>query len=99
MTAISPSLNHEVSDLVLEQIHLFKQPFDLSDSELLEYHLRHLQIMTLYRELDEVARKMRQPLREPNLADFGGHYRRAIRNRASDNHDLEPSYRPPAPSV
>jgi len=46
----------EVNDLVLEQIYLLKQPANLTDSELLEYHLRHLQIMTLYRKLDQAVR-------------------------------------------
>jgi len=56
MMATSPSLKREVNDLVLEQIHAFKQPADITDSQLLEYHLRHLQIMTLYRQPDRVAK-------------------------------------------
>jgi hypothetical protein len=53
--ATSSSLKHEVSDLVLEQIFAFKQPVDIDDRLLLEYHLRHQRIMTLYRELDRVG--------------------------------------------
>ena len=46
------SIKREVNDLVLEQIYAFKEPTDIDDQQLLEYHLRHLRIMTLYRELD-----------------------------------------------
>ncbi len=56
MTATSPGLKREVNDLVLEQIRAFKRSSTITDSELLEYHLRHLQIMILYRRLDQVAR-------------------------------------------
>jgi len=52
MTATNPSLKHEVNDLVLEQIHTLKQPTDLTEPELLEYHLRYQRIMTLYQELE-----------------------------------------------
>jgi len=55
MNTSSHSLQREVKNLVLEQIFAFKEPTDLDDRLLLEYHLRHLQIMTLYRELDKVG--------------------------------------------
>jgi hypothetical protein len=55
MAASSHALTREVNDLVLEQIFTFKQPADFDDRQLLEYHLRHLRIMTLYRELDRVG--------------------------------------------
>jgi hypothetical protein len=51
----SPSLRREVNDLVLEQVYAFKEPTDIDDRHLLEYHLRHLRIMTLYRELDRIG--------------------------------------------
>jgi hypothetical protein len=54
MTVTSPALQHELNALVREQIQLFKQPAILSDTEILEYHLRYLQIMVLYRELDRI---------------------------------------------
>lgn len=57
MTTTRPRPKDEVNDLVLEQIYLFKQPANLTDANLLEYHLRHLQIMTLYRELDQAMRR------------------------------------------
>jgi len=56
MTAASPSLRHELNDLVREQIHAFKQHTGLTDTQIFEYHLRHVQIMTLYQELDRKAR-------------------------------------------
>jgi len=52
MTATSPSLKREVEELIADQVRLFKQPVSLDDRDLLEYHLRHYFIMTLYRELD-----------------------------------------------
>ena len=55
MTASSHTLTREVADLVLEQIFAFKAPIELNDRELLEYHLRHLRILTLYHELDRVG--------------------------------------------
>ena len=55
MTATSQILKREVSDLMLEQIFVFKEPTGLSDRQLLEYHLRHLRIMTLCHELDRVG--------------------------------------------
>ena len=51
----SHSLQREVKNLVLEQICAFKERPDLDDRLLLEYHLRHLQIMSLYRDLDKVG--------------------------------------------
>ena len=55
--AIQPRPKDEVDDLVLEQIYLFKQPANLTDLQLLEYHLCHLKIMTLCRELDQAGRQ------------------------------------------
>lgn len=55
MAASSLALCREVNDLVLEQIFAFKQAANLDDRQLLEYHLRHLRILTLYRELDRVG--------------------------------------------
>jgi hypothetical protein len=52
MVVTSPSLKREVEELIADQIRLFKQPVSLDDRDLLEYHLRHCFIMTLYRELD-----------------------------------------------
>jgi hypothetical protein len=46
MTPNIQILKREVNDLVLEQIFVFKEPTDLTDRQLLEYHLRHLRIMT-----------------------------------------------------
>ena len=91
--ATSPSLKREVNDLVLEQIHAFKQPADITDSQLLEYHLRHLQIMTLYRQLDRVAKTGDGPSALLGHADLDGHHLREMRDRVSDNRDIEQSYR------
>jgi|HubBroStandDraft_2_1064218.scaffolds.fasta_scaffold614946_2 hypothetical protein len=52
MVATSPSLKREVEELIADQVRLFKQPVSLDERDLLEYHLRHYFIMTLYRELD-----------------------------------------------
>jgi hypothetical protein len=54
--ATQPRPKDQVNDLVLEQIYLFKQPTNMTDSQLFEYQLRHLQIMTLYRKLDRAVR-------------------------------------------
>ena len=48
MAATSHSLKSEVEELFLEQIHAFKQSAAMDDRDLLEYHLRHYQIMSLY---------------------------------------------------
>jgi hypothetical protein len=55
MTATSQVLKSEVNDLVLEQIFALKEPTDLKNRQLLEYHLRHVRIMALFRELDRVG--------------------------------------------
>ena len=55
MAASFPVVRHEVEELVLEQIRAFKQPRDLDDHDIFEYHLRHYQIMTLYREMDRTG--------------------------------------------
>jgi hypothetical protein len=57
--ATPPRPKDQINDLVLEQIYLFKQPTNMTDSQLFEYHLRHLQIMTLYRKLDRAVRQVR----------------------------------------
>jgi hypothetical protein len=56
MAATNPSLEREVEELVLEQIHLFKQSAALDDFDIFEYHLRHYQIMVLYGRLDRLGR-------------------------------------------
>jgi len=56
MTVTSPSVQHQVDDLILEQIHTFKEPNTLSAAQIFEYHLRHRQLMELLRELDKVKR-------------------------------------------
>ena len=66
MNAASPIHKREVNDLVLEQILVFKQPSRITDPQLLEYYLRHLRIMTLYREQDRAHQsegRSRQPRR------------------------------------
>ena len=55
MTTSSHALTREVNDLVLEQIFTFKQSVEPDDRQLLEYHLRHLLIVSLYRQLDRVG--------------------------------------------
>jgi hypothetical protein len=55
MTVTSQVLKREMDDLVLEQVIVFKEATDLRDRQLLEYHLRHFRIMTLYRELDKIG--------------------------------------------
>lgn len=52
MTVTSPRLRHDMDDLILEQIHALKERSSLTDAQIFEYHLRHQQIMQLYRELD-----------------------------------------------
>ena len=56
MNAANPIHIREVNDLILEQILVFKQPTRITDPELLEYYLRHLRIMALYREQDSASR-------------------------------------------
>jgi len=55
MAATDLSLKNEVESLVLEQIHAFKQAATMSELDILEYHLRHYQIMTLFIQLDRLA--------------------------------------------
>jgi hypothetical protein len=55
MTASSRALTLEINELVLEQIFTLKQSVELDDRQLLEYHLRHLLILSLYRQLDRVG--------------------------------------------
>jgi hypothetical protein len=52
MSAANPTHLREVNDLILEQILVFKQPTRITDPQLLEYYLRHLRLMALYREQD-----------------------------------------------
>ncbi len=56
MAATSPSLQRELEALVLEQIHALKQQARLNERDIFEYHLRHYQIMMLYRQLDRGSR-------------------------------------------
>ena len=51
MADASLSLNHEVEELVLEQINSFKQSGGMDDQKILESHLRHLRIIELCRRL------------------------------------------------
>jgi hypothetical protein len=62
-TASNGSLKGEIDDLVLEQIHVFKQFSRLSNGEILEYNLRHQHIVWLYRKLDESAKGWSVPNR------------------------------------
>ncbi len=48
----APSLEQKIEQLVVEQIHMFKQPAKMDNEEIFEYHLRHYQIMLLYGEMD-----------------------------------------------
>jgi hypothetical protein len=48
----TPSLAQQIDELVLEQIRTFKESVTMDDEGILEYHLRHYQIMTLYKEMD-----------------------------------------------
>ena len=52
----APSLQQEVEELVLEQIRAFKQSRNMDEGDIFEFHLRHYQIMALYREMDRVTR-------------------------------------------
>ena len=45
-------LQHELDDLLVEQIHTLKGPNSLSDTQIFEHHLRHCQLIELFRELD-----------------------------------------------
>jgi hypothetical protein len=51
----APSPEQEVEQLVLEQIRIFKQTEHMSDSDIVEYHLRHYRILFLYRERKRMA--------------------------------------------
>jgi len=99
MTATSHSLKREVNDLVLEQVHALKQPVKIDDRELLEYHLRHLQIMMLYRELDGHPEEWHpSPIGFVRLdhANLHGRRLRAMRDRVPDYHEREQVYRLPS---
>ena len=50
-----PSLEQEVEQLVAEQIRIFKETEHMSDSDIVEYHLRHYRILLLYRERERMA--------------------------------------------
>jgi hypothetical protein len=52
VTVTGPSLQHEIDDLILEQVHAFKEPNSLSVVQIFEYHLRHRRLIELFRELD-----------------------------------------------
>jgi len=51
MAEASLSSKREVDELVFEQISAFKHSTSMSTQHMLELHLRHLQIMELYRRL------------------------------------------------
>ena len=51
MAEASLSSKRDVDELVLEQISVFKHSTSMSTQDILEFHLRHLQIMELYRWL------------------------------------------------
>jgi hypothetical protein len=55
MAVTSDSLQRELEELVLEQIYALKQTSAMSDRDILEFHLRHYQIVMLYRRLDRNA--------------------------------------------
>ena len=61
MTATSPGLTSKVETLVLEQIRALTKPGVMDKRDLLEYHLRHYQIMQLYREIDRAKRRFDAP--------------------------------------
>ena len=46
------NLDQEIDRLVLEQIKMFKYSPKMNDAQILEYHLRHCEIMRLYMEKD-----------------------------------------------
>jgi len=48
----TPSLAQQIEELVLEQVRTFKESVTMDYEGILEYHLRHYQIMTLYKEMD-----------------------------------------------
>jgi hypothetical protein len=50
-----PSFEQEVEQLVVEQIRKFKKTERMSDSDIVEYHLRHYRILFLYRERERMA--------------------------------------------
>lgn len=56
MAATSHSLKRELEALVLEQIHALKQSATLNERDIFEYHLRHYQIIVLYRQLERGSR-------------------------------------------
>ena len=48
-------LKKEVQELVHEQVHVFTQSRRLTKSELLDFFLRHHQIMEIYSKMDYIA--------------------------------------------
>jgi len=45
-------LKRELEDLILEQIYVLKQTAIMTDLDIFEFHLRHYQIMVLFKRLD-----------------------------------------------
>jgi hypothetical protein len=73
MAEASLNLKRVVEELILEQISAFKQSSELSPEEILEYHLRHYQIMELYHQLDDASVPDTPRKGWLQNADFDGH--------------------------
>ena len=52
----SDCLQRELEELVLEQIYALKKTSAMNERDILEFHLRHYQIVMLYRRLDRNAK-------------------------------------------
>ena len=60
MPATNLQLQQELEELVQQQIQAFKARKLLSERDILEFHLRHYRIRTLFEEMD---RQLRQKFR------------------------------------
>ena len=56
MTAINPSHNRELEELVSQPVQAFKNFAEMDDRDIFEYHLRYFRIMALYREMDRIGK-------------------------------------------
>jgi len=79
----SLSSQPEVDECVLQQILAFKQSTSLSNQDILEFHVRHLQIMEFYRRLPGAENDQRKGWLS-QAADCSRRHLRDLRNRVPD---------------
>jgi hypothetical protein len=56
MTVTNKTLKREVEDLILEQIYVLKQAAAMTDRDIFDFHLRHYEIVMLFRRMDHGKR-------------------------------------------